>query len=159
MKLLLRNRRLQAGAFDPALPEDGALIIAGVLRDQFNGLKALIDAIESVDAAQVDDTVTLPPGSPATATVTVVGDTLHFTFSIPRGNDGQQGPQGPQGPPGEVTTAEMSTAIYNSLQQTSANSNGVNQLSQSADGMYNQNQMQDVMNKLDELIGTLRRWP
>jgi len=53
----------------------------------------------------------------------------------------------------------MSIAIYNSLQQTSANSNGVNQLSQSADGMCNQNQMQDVMNKLDELIGTLRRWP
>lgn len=30
------------GAFDPTPPQDGALIIAGVLRDQFNALFDLI---------------------------------------------------------------------------------------------------------------------
>lgn len=30
------------GAFNPALPEDGALILAGVLRDQFTSLEAEI---------------------------------------------------------------------------------------------------------------------
>jgi len=98
MKLYLKQKQVEAGAFDPALPVDGALIIAQALRNQFNGLKALIDAIASVDAAQVDGTNTLPAGSPASVSVSVVGDTLHFTFSIPRGNDGQQGPQGPQAP-------------------------------------------------------------
>ena len=52
---------------------------------------------------------TLNPGDPASASVSVTGDTLHFTFAIPRGNNGAQGvpgpqgiqgPQGPQGDPG-----------------------------------------------------------
>jgi hypothetical protein len=37
------------------------------------------------------------------------------------------------------------------------NSNGVGTLEQSADGGYNQQQMQDVLNKFDELINALRR--
>ena len=32
-------------AFDPTKPADGAFATAAALRDQFNGLKALIDAI------------------------------------------------------------------------------------------------------------------
>ncbi len=37
------------------------------------------------------------------------------------------------------------------------NSNGVSTLGQGADGSYNLSQMQDVLNKLDELINALRR--
>jgi hypothetical protein len=44
----------------------------------------------------VDSTNTLPPSSPANANVTVSGNTLHFTFEIPQG---QEGPMGQQGPP------------------------------------------------------------
>jgi hypothetical protein len=40
--------------------------------------------------------------------------------------------------------------------QTSNYSNGVSTLGQGADDSYNQNQMQDVLNKLDELIKALR---
>ena len=52
---------------------------------------------------------------------------------------------------------QNANAIANALSQTSNNSNSVNSLGQSADGSYNQSQMQDVPNKLDELINALRR--
>ena len=42
-----RPAKAEVGNFDPSLPEDHALIIAGVLRDQFNGLKQLIDNLQS----------------------------------------------------------------------------------------------------------------
>jgi hypothetical protein len=82
--------------FDPNLPLPNANITSAVLRGQFNGLKELIDAISSITAAQVDGVNTLPPSSPANATVSVNGNTLHFTFDLPQG---QEGPMGQQGPP------------------------------------------------------------
>lgn len=56
-----------------------------------------------------------------------------------------------------ATQADLTNAIANALQQTSANSNGVQQLGQGADSSYNQTQMQDLINKVDELINALRR--
>lgn len=94
--------------FDPAQPADNSPLSSQVMREQLTSLKALIDAILTITAAQVDGVNTLNPGDPANATVTVNGNTLHFTFSIPRGNDGTQGQPGtngsdggpgPQGPP------------------------------------------------------------
>ena len=82
--------------FDPTLPQEGTPLDAVQMRSQLNGLKALIDAIASISAAQVDSTNTLPPSSPTNANVSVVGNTLHFTFAIPQG---QEGPMGQQGPP------------------------------------------------------------
>ena len=62
------------------------------------------------------------------------------------------------------------TALFADLQQratlgdlgvaiatTSSNSNAVGTLGQAADGGYNQNQMQAVLDKMDELINALRR--
>ena len=92
--------------FDPNLPQELTPADAAQMRSQLNGLKALIDAILTVSAAQVDGVTTLDPGLPANASVSVIGNTLHLTFDIPRGNDGAQGPQGatgavgPQGPQG-----------------------------------------------------------
>jgi hypothetical protein len=100
---------------------------------------------------------TLPPGDPATVSVSVTGNTLHFTFSIPQGDVGPQGQQGPQGLPGEVTQTDLNNAEQNMLAQSSANSNGVGSLSMNADPAYDQNQLQAVMQKLDELINALRR--
>jgi hypothetical protein len=91
--------------FDPNLPATDSDMVSAEMRSQFNGLKALIDAILTVTAAQVDGVTTLDPGLPANATVSVVGNTLHFSFEIPRGNEGPQGGAGPaggdggQGPP------------------------------------------------------------
>jgi hypothetical protein len=47
--------------------------------------------------------------------------------------------------------------LNNAISGTSNNSNAVGTLGQGADGNYNQGQMQDVLNKLDELINALRR--
>lgn len=49
-------------------------------------------------------------------------------------------------------------AVVNAaFSNTSANSNGVSTLGMGADGSYNQSQMQDLINKVDELINALRR--
>ena len=85
--------------FDPTLPQEGTPLDAVQMRNQLNGLKALIDAMLTITAAQVDSTATVPPSSPANASVSVLGNTLHFSFAIPQGQDGPVGPMGQQGPP------------------------------------------------------------
>ena len=204
--------------FDPNLPQENTVADAAQMRSQFNGLKALIDAMSSITAAQVDGVNTLPAGSPAQVNLSVSGNTLHFTFDLPQGqegpmgqpgpqgNDGSQGPSGndgAQGPPfaqavvdsvttldpgnpatvgvsfdgsnvrftfgiprgsdgatgqpGEVSQTDLNNGLLSTLSQCSANSNGVGTLGQSADGSYNPTQMQDLINKVDELIHALRR--
>lgn len=139
-------------AFDPALPANGAPLNSAEMRTQLTALKSLIDAITTLSGAQVDSTSTLPPGQSANVSVTVVGDTLHFTFAIPMG---EPGPTGPQGSQGEVSSADL----YNSLQTTSANSNGVSTLGISITDPPTQSEVQAIVSKLDELINTLRRNP
>ena len=103
--------------------------------------------------AVVDSVTTLDPGQPATVQTSFDGSNVRFTFGIPRGSDGMDGNDGAQGPPGEVSQAQLTNAISG----TSANTNAVGTLNQNADGNYNQQQMQDVLSKMDELIQTLRR--
>ena len=93
---------------------------------------------------------TLNPGEPATVQTNFDGSNVRFTIGIPRGNDGTSGSDGA---PGEVSLAQLDNAING----TSNNTNGVNTLGQAADGSYNPTQMQDLMNKMDELINALRR--
>ena len=141
------------------------------MRGQLTSLKSLIDAIAAITAAQVDGVTTGNPGDPATVEVSVVGNILDFTFTIPRGDEGVQGqpgiqgppfanavidavntlsagtpamvivsfdgtnvhftfgiPQGAeglQGPPGEVTNAQLATAISMAVGGTSNNTNAV----------------------------------
>ncbi len=103
----------------------------------------------------VDSVTTLDPGQQATVQTSFDGSNVRFTFSIPRCNDGSSGingSDGAQGPPGEISQAQLNSAISG----TSNNTNGVSTLGQSADGSYNQTQMQDLLNKMDELINALR---
>ena len=51
----------------------------------------------------------------------------------------------------------INDVVGTAIAGTSNNSNNVNTLGQGADGNYNPSQMQDVINKLDELINALRR--
>jgi hypothetical protein len=81
--------------FDPAWPQNGQNIDADRFRGQFAGIIELIGSGSGVNAAQVDSTNTLPPSTPANASVSVVGNTLHFTFEIPQGLEGPMGQQGP----------------------------------------------------------------
>jgi hypothetical protein len=130
--------------FDPNLPSNNTPNSSAQMRSQLTGLKALIDAVPTVTSAMVDAVNTLPAGDPASVSVSVIGDVLHLTFGIPMGQSG---------PPGEVTTAALNAAIAT----TSSNSNAVVNLSELAEGTYNQTQMQNVINKVDELINALRR--
>ncbi len=143
--------------FDPTLPATGSPLDSAQMRGQLTALKALIDSVFQNLSTQVDTTNTLPPGEQAAVSISVNGSTLHFTFSIPQGNDGQQGPQGEQGPPGEVSVSDLNSAISAVLAQTSHISNAVSQLGMSADPSYQQWQMQAILDKLDELIAALRR--
>ena len=134
--------------FDPNIPQAGTEIDAVQMRSQLNGLKDLIDAVPTITLAQVDAVNTLPAGDPAAVDASVVGGVLHLTFGIPEGQSG---------PPGEVTQAELDSAIAATLTLTSSNSNAVSLLSEAADGSYNQMQIQNLINKVDELINALRR--
>ena len=69
--------------------------------------------------AIVDAVNTLPPGSAATVSVSFDGTNVHFTFGIPVGADGAQGL------PGEVTNAQLATAISMAVGGTSNNTNTV----------------------------------
>lgn len=163
--------------FDPNLPADHSPLVSAEMRAQLNGLKALIDAIQTISAAVVDGTNTLPPGNPAAVTLAVSGNTLHFTFHIPQGatgadgsigpqgsdglqgpqgpqgDDGPPGPEGPQGPIGEVSNMDLQNAISG----TSNNSNGVGTLGLVASNPPTQYEVQSLGDKLDELILALRR--
>ena len=145
--------------FDPTLPQAGTEIDAVQMRGQLNGLKDLIDAIQTISSAVVDGVNTLNPGEPATVDSTFDGTTVHFTFGIPTGNsgnDGGQGPQGEQGPPGqngEVSFIQLDNAIAG----TSANSNAVSTLGLAVNDPPTQAEVLQIASKLDELILALRR--
>ena len=164
--------------YDPTLPVNNSKVRANELRGQFQGLKALIDAITTLTNAQIDATNTLPPGEPAQVTLTTTGNTLHFTFDIPTGAQGPQGeqgpqgaegpqgpdgpegpsggppgPEGPQGPPGEVTLQQLTDEIAT----TALNPTTVAPLTFTPDPDYNPAQLQETIDKLNELLTTLTR--
>ncbi len=87
---------------------------------------------------------------------------MRFAFDIPQGqpsragSDGApvaNGADGAQGPPREISLAQFDAAI----ETTSANSNGVTTLGISVSVPPTQSEVQDIVNKLDELITALRR--
>jgi hypothetical protein len=98
--------------FDPSLPLENTEIDAAQMRSQLTGLFDLIQTIPvgpqgppgqdggSVGSAVIDAVNTLNPGDAATADVTydVANAVLHFTFNLPRGNDGSNGNDGATGP-------------------------------------------------------------
>jgi hypothetical protein len=184
--------------YDPTLPAPNSPLESQVIRDQLQSLFVLINNIASIAAAQVDSTNTLPPSTPANASVSVVGNTLHFTFEIPqgqegpmgqqgppfsqavvdsvttldpgtpaavgvsfdgtnvrftfgipRGNDGSNGSDGSQGPPGEISQAQLDSAISG----TSANTNSVGTL----DTAFADPDMEAMRQKLNEMILNGRR--
>jgi len=136
--------------FDPTLPQENTLADAAQMRSQFNALKALIDAIQTLTAAQVDGVTTLPPGSPAAASVTVTGNTLHFSFQIPVGTNGAEGTPGP---PGEVSLSELTSAITG----TALNPSSISPLGMFFNDPVSASDLNAVAGKLDELIYALKR--
>lgn len=95
----------------------------------------------------VDAVNTLPPGDAATVQASFDGSAVHFVFNLPRGAEGAQGAAG------EVTNAQLASAISG----TSANSNAVGTLNLTVSDPPTQGEVQAIANKLDELILALRR--
>jgi hypothetical protein len=132
--------------FDPTYPPANAEIESAPLRNQFNALKALIDAIQTLTAAQVGEVITLPPGSPAAVGVTVSGNTITFSFEIPAGQEG---------PPGEVSQNELISAILT----TALNPDNISPVGANFMDPISATDLNTVAGKLDELIGALKRNP
>jgi hypothetical protein len=97
----------------------------------------------------VDGVTTLDPGQQATVQTSFDGSNVRFTFGIPRGSDGSNGSDGSQGPPGEISQAQLNSAISG----TSANTNSVSTL----DTGFADPDMEALRQKLNEMILNGRR--
>jgi len=104
--------------------------------------------------AVVDSVTTLNPGDNATVQTSFDGSNVRFQFGIPRGFPGNDGGMGAQGQPGEVTNAQLSSAISG----TSNNSNAVSMLDTPfANDPPTLADLELMRAKLNELINALRR--
>jgi hypothetical protein len=110
----------------------------------------------------VDSVTTLAPFQPATVVATFDGIFVRFAFGIPQGQpgspgnnglDGSPGMQGPQGAAGEVTAAQLATAIA----RTPSNTNPIATLDIPISDPPTQGELTQVLAKLNELIVGLRR--
>lgn len=100
-------------------------------------------------AAVVDSVNTLDPCENATVDASFDGTNVHFIFGIPRGYNGTDGADGGDGAPGEVSQVQLDDAIVGT--------SSVDTLGIGADADYNPIQIQELINKGDELINALRR--
>ena len=89
---------------------------------------------------------TLNPGENATVDVNFDGTNVRFTFGIPRGQDGSDGSESP---PGEVSQAQLDSAING----TSANTNNIGTL----DTAFADPDMEALRQKMNEMILNGRR--
>ena len=143
-------------AFDPNLPPDGAFATAAALRAQLNGLKALIDAVPAgppgpvgpaFSHVQIGGVTTVEPGTAAAAWVSVSGNTVELSFSIPKGEPGSSG----------VSSSDVTNAIAAEISGTARNSSAVAQLAISVSNPPTQAELETVISKLNELIAALAR--
>ena len=125
--------------FNPNEPQAGEEIDAVQLRNQFNGLKTLIDEV--------------PAGPPGPAGPQGVAG--------PQGPAGANGAEGPQGPPGEVTAQQLSDAmaqaIATAMANSSSNSNSAAESFISPSDPPTADNFLALQSKLNELIVALRR--
>ena len=122
-------------AFNPSLPLDDSLMVAGEMRSQFTGLKALIDSVpagppgaagpsgaegpQGMQGAEGPQGAQGPEGpqgaegpqGPSGGPPVPEGPAGPQGPQGPAGMDGPAGPVGPQGPPGDVSVAQLEAAI------------------------------------------------
>ncbi len=122
--------------FNPNLPANNSPIISAELRNQFNGLKTLIDAVPA--GPQGPQGIQGPAGPPGNDGA--------------EGPQGDAGPQGDQGPAGDVSTAQLDAAIINAS-GTASNVNFVSGIGATS----GDSTVQSVIDKLNELINALHR--
>ena len=152
--------------FDPTIPQENADLDAGPIRQQFNALKALIDAAPAGAPGPVGPQGPVGPIGPVGPMGATGATGAQGPQGLPgapgaqgpqgdpgpQGDAGSQGPQGdpgPQGPPGEVTFTDVTNAISN----TASNVNGVGTLGVTG----GDSTQQAIIDKLNELITALHR--
>ncbi|MCP5540173.1 MAG: hypothetical protein H7A52_08545 [Akkermansiaceae bacterium] len=123
--------------YDPNYPPANAEIESAPLRAQFQALHDEITAIPQGDPGPEGPAGEQgPPGPPGAD-----------------GLPGSEGPMGTEGPMGEVSQQTLDDAIAGTAQ----NPLGVASLAMIADFDYNPTQLQQIIDKLDELLGALQR--
>ena len=124
-------------AFDPNLPANDSPLSSAEMRSQLQGLRDLIDSIPvGPEGPQGPEG---PPGSEG-----------------PQGSEGPMGPDGPEGPPGpagEVSLVDLTDAI----DSTARNPQSVAPLALFVSDPPTQMEMQEVVDKVNELISALTR--
>jgi len=145
-------------AFDPTKPVQGSEIDANELRNQFNSLKALIDAVPAgppgpagpegpaFSSVQIGTVTTGAPGTPAEASVATFGNNVEISFTIPAGQPG----------PG-VSFDDMTSAIGLAISGTARNPMTVSDLFLSPTDPPSQADLLTVIAKINELLAALRR--
>ena len=145
-------------AFDPTKPVQGSEIDANELRNQFNSLKALIDAVPAgppgpagpegpaFSSVQIGTVTTGAPGTPAEASVATFGNNVELSFTIPAGQPG----------PG-VSFDDMTSAIALAISGTARNPMTVSDLFLSPTDPPSQADLLTVIAKINELLAALRR--
>jgi hypothetical protein len=114
-------------SFNPSLPLDDSLMVAGEMRSQFNGLQSLIDNVPAGPAGPQGPAGPAGVAGPQGETGPVGPEGPQGPSGGPQGPQGPEGPagalgpEGPQGPAGEVSTAQLDTAIAT----TAVNPSGV----------------------------------
>ena len=140
--------------FDPTKPVQGSEIDADELRAQFNGLKTLIDAVPAgppgpegpaFASVQIGSVTTVDPSTAAAASVSVLGNTVELSFSIPKGETGG------------VSSSDVSAAISAEISGTARNPNTVSLLGTTVSNPPTQSELEAVIAKVNELIGALAR--
>ena len=121
-------------------------IVKALMREQFNSLKALIDAIVTLDSAVIEGDNTLPAGTPSQVSVTVMENTLHFIFGIS---------SRVLGPPGEVTADQVTEGLDTRAYAVYE----VPALAMTDDGDYSSTQLQDIIYADDAAIWCFKRVP
>ena len=84
-------------SFNPNLPLDDSLMVAGEMRNQFNGLKTLIDEVPAGPQGPVGP---MGPAGPEGAAGPQGPEGPQGPSGGPPGPEGPMGPQGAEGPPG-----------------------------------------------------------
>ena len=140
--------------FDPSKPAASSPLSSAEMRDQFNALKALIDAVPSgppgpagpegpaFASVQIGSVTTGAPGTPAAVSVNTFGNNVEISFTIPEGQPGSG-----------VTMTDVTNAIASEITGTARNPNTVAPLSI---GTTDQTTAA-IVDKLNELIAALTR--
>jgi len=146
--------------FNPSLPITGSPVSSSELRDQFTGLKDLIDAVPAGPQGEKGDkgdqgdpgadgvhVVNVSDNGSGQAIIEMSDSTTYGPFTVASGPEGPQGEQGPQGEPGEVSSQQLSDAIAG----TANNPGDVETLDPT------ETDIGTVVAKLNELINALKR--